>query len=283
LALIWLIVQFSLPAPPAVPAGTKIANLNRVKLRPWAQGLGLTIAALALLAVILPHDAKFVVFAVGGLIVLLGLVMLFTVYIIALQLDRSLTSVESQPWVHWRYTPQEWKAWSAVEVARIEATTPRWQWQRDWKTFLISLVAVSLPFAVNFQPADWKWLTALTALSWLMIIGLVVGVDLYAKTAPYRMRRLLAHAPPDTYLGAVGMYSDGVYTEWKDMGNYLVTATVDEGDPRSLAFVFNKSVSGGGTIEVRRNVLIPAGADVDFARLQTALAAVCPAASISLA
>jgi hypothetical protein len=215
LAFIWLIIQFSIPAPPPLPAGTKLVNINRVKLLPWARRLGWATAVIAVLAVAVPGYAKFAVYVVGGMLIVLGIVMLFSAYIVAQHFDRSLTSVESSPWVHWSYTPQEWQAWSDAEVARIEAETPRWQWQRDWMTLTISLLVVSIPFWINFNPADWKWLTALTAVSWLTIVGLVVGVDVYAKTAPYRMRRLLALAAPVTYFGAGGIYSDGVYTEWK--------------------------------------------------------------------
>jgi hypothetical protein len=282
LAFIWLIIQFSIPAPPALPAATKLTRVNRVKLLPWARRFGWATAGIAVLAVAIPGTAKFAVYSVGGLTILLGIVMLFTAYIVARHFDRSLTSVESDPWVHWRYTPQEWKAWSAAEVGRIEAETPRWQWRRNSVALAISLIAISIPFWINVNPADWKWLTALTAFSWLTIVGLVAGVDMYAKTAPYRMRRLLANTAPDTYFGAGGIYSDGVYTEWKTIGNYLLSGTVDEREPRSLTFVFVRSVSGGGTIEVRQSVLMPTGAEADLARLQTAISAMCPTATVAL-
>jgi hypothetical protein len=283
LALIGLILQFSLPRVPPLAAGTALVSTNRRKLLPWVKRFGWVIAGLGLLGLALPGDTKFVLLGVGALTIALGIVALFAGFLVLLHLDRSMTSVEGSPWVHWRYTPDEWAAWSAVEVARIAAEAPPWQWKRDWKGISISLVIVTIPFAVNFNPADWKWLTALTILSWLVLIAVVFGVDAYARTAPARMRRLLSLGAPDTYLGAAGVYADGVYTEWAGMGNFLLAATVDEREPRSLTFVFERSASGGGTTQVRQSVLVPSDADADLRKLQAALSAAVPRATISLA
>jgi hypothetical protein len=282
LALIWLILHVSLPRVAPVAAGTALVRTNRRKLLPWVKRFGWVIAGLALLALALPGDAKFVLAGVGALTLALGIVALFAAFLVYLHLDRSMTAVESAPWVHWRYTPHEWAAWSSAEVARIAAEAPPWQWKRDWKGISISLVVVTIPFAVNFNPADWKWLTALTILSWLVLIVIVFGVDAYARTAPARMRRLLSLGAPDTYLGAGGVYADGVYNEWAGMGNFLLSATVDEREPRSLTFVFERSASGGGTIQVRQSVLLPSDARADLDKLQAALSSAVPRATISL-
>jgi hypothetical protein len=281
LAFVWLIVQFTIPSPP-LPAGTQLATLNRAKLIPWVQRFGWAAAGVAILALVLPGPAKAIAYAVGGLLLVLAGFSLFTVYAVALHLDRSLTSVEIDPWLHWRYTPEEWTTWSAVEVARIQAATPQWAWQRDWKALAIIFAVLAIPYALNVDPADWKLLTALLVLSWLVVLGLLLGIGMYAQTAPYRMQRLLAHAVPDTYIGAAGVCSDGIFNQWQNVGNYLTSATLDERDPRSITLVFVRSVSGGGTIEVTQNVLIPAGADGDIAKLQSLLAAALPGASIGL-
>jgi hypothetical protein len=170
-----------------------------------------------------------------------------------------------------------------VEVARIAAEAPPWHWRRDGAALVISLVVVTIPFAVNFNPADWKWLTALTMLSWLVLIVVIISVDAFAKTAPGRMRRLLLLGARETYIGAGGVYSDGVFTEWADMGNYLLAATVDERAPRSLTFVFERSAVGGGTVEVRQSVLVPSDAQADLLTLQAALSLAVPRARIALA
>jgi len=283
LAFIWLLIQLSFPARPTLAAGTKLVNVNRSKLIPRARRLGWAVGGIALITLATPGDARVDVYAVGGVLVAIATATLFTMYIIAQHLDRSLTAVESDPWVRWSYTPQDWKAWSEVEVARLQAETAPWQWRRNALTFGITLVAAAIPFWMNVNRDNWKWLTALTAFEWLMIVGLVIGIEIWGKTAPFRMRRLLAHAAPVTYLGAGGIYADGVFNEWKNFGKYLISATVDEREPRSLTFVFAQAVSGGGTIEIRQSVLCPAGADADLARLQTALAATVPTATIALA
>jgi hypothetical protein len=283
LALIWLIVNAEYPRTPALPAGTALVGTNRRKLLPWVKRLGWVIAGVTLVAPRFPGDTKFVLLGVAGLILALGVASLFAVFLIALHLDRSLTAVERAPWVHWRYRPDEWAAWIAVEVARTADEAPPWNWKRDWIAICISLVVVTIPFAVNENSADWKWLTALTLLSWLVLLAVVFGVDAFAKTASNRMRRLLSRSAPEAYIGAGGVYADGVYNEWVDMGNDLLTATVDERAPRSLTFVFERAAVGGGSIEVRQSVLVPSAADADLVALQAALAAAVPRAQITLA
>jgi len=282
LAMIWLVLQVGFPKTASLPRPVTLVRTNRSKLAPWFPRFVGTMVGFAILALVLPGEAKIIAYIFGGLVGFVGIVMLFTVYVLALHLDRALTSVETDPWVHWRYTPEEWQAWSAVEVARIEATTPHWQWNRDWKALALTLVAVTVPFAVNFNAADWHGLAAMTAGVWLLVIAMIAIADRYGRTAPYRLRRLLAKSPPETYAGAAGLFADGVFTEWQNVGNYLLSATVDESSPRSLAFVFARSVSGGATVEVRRNALVPDGADGDIAKLQTALTAAFPKARIAL-
>jgi hypothetical protein len=283
LALIWLALHFGLPKTASLPASVTLVRTNRAKLTPWVRKFAWTILGFAILALVLPGDAKVIAYICAGIVGLMGILILFSAYLIALRFDRALTSVERDPWIHWRYSPQDWKAWSAIEVARIEATAPNWQWSRDWKVVAISLATVAVLYAVNFTATDWRELAAFTAGSWLLIVGLIAGADRYGRSAPYRLRRLLATSPPETYAGAAGLYADGVFTEWETPGNYLLRATVDEREPRSLAFVFARYVSGGATSEVRHSALIPDGAEGDVAKLQTALAEAFPKARIALA
>jgi len=283
LAMIWLLLQVGFPKTAPLPRSVTLVRTNRSKVGPWLPRFVWTMLGFAILALVLPGDAKLIAYIVGGLVGFIGIALLFTVYVLALHLDRALTSVERDPWVHWRYTPEEWQAWSTVEVARIESTTPHWQWSKDWKALALTLGAVTVPFAVNFNAADWHGLAAMTAGVWLLVIAMVALADRYGRTAPYRLRRLLATSPPETYAGAGGLYADGIFTEWQNVGNYLLTATIDESSPRSITFVFERSVSGGATIEVRRNALVPAGVDADISKLQAALSAAFPKARIALA
>jgi hypothetical protein len=171
LALIWVIMQVSAPKTAPLPASAILVRVHRAKLLPWARRFGWTVLVLAILAVVLPGDAKYVVYAFGGMLVFLGSVMLFAGYFAALQADRSLTSVESAAWVHWRYTPAQWKEWSDAQVARLESVPPQWQWRRDWKKLAIPLVAVAIGVFV-FDPGSWLWKAAYV----VGISGLIAGL-----------------------------------------------------------------------------------------------------------
>ena len=281
MALIWVIMQASAPKTAPLPASARLVRVHRAQLLPWVRRLGWTLLALALLAVVLPGDAKYVVYTLGGMVVFLGLVMLFAGYFAALQADRSLTSVECAAWVHWRYTPEQWKEWSDAQVARVVAAPPQWQWRRDWKKLAIPLVAVAVGVFV-FDPGDWLWKAAYVIGISGLIIGLVVLASSDAKNVPGRVRRRLMNAPPEAYFGAGGVFADGVYTQWLTAGNYLLSAGIDERAPRSLTFVFEVLAAGQAPSEVRQGVLIPPDAEADIATLATALAAACPTARISL-
>jgi hypothetical protein len=71
------------------------------------------------------------------------------------------------------------------------------------------------------------------------------------------------------------------------VSTYLVSATIDERQPRSAMLNFERSVPNpyGPTqiIPIHQAVLIPNGKESDLARLQQELTARCPRAQISLA
>jgi hypothetical protein len=282
LALIWVIVAITAPPVPALPPSAKLTNLHRAKVAPWTGRFGWMVLVFALLGVVLPGDFKFVVLAFGGMFVFIGIVLLFTGYLAALNADRSLTSVESDPWVHWRYTPEQWKAWDDVRVARFIAEPDASSRPIDWRRLALPLVAIALGVFV-FDPGDLLWKTLYTLISCGFVVGLVLLAHRAAASAPRRLRKRLSDATPEAYFGQAGLLTDGVYTQWLTVGNYLLEATVDEREPRSLVFRFE--IAGVGTnpsSESRQYVLIPAGAENDIARLQSALSAACPKARIAL-
>jgi hypothetical protein len=83
------------------------------------------------------------------------------------------------------------------------------------------------------------------------------------------------------------LYCNGVYTTWVGISVYLKSASVDQNQPRSLFFVFEKYVpnpyGGSTTMPINQVVPIPAGGDADVARLQQELTARCPKVRIALA
>jgi hypothetical protein len=67
---------------------------------------------------------------------------------------------------------------------------------------------------------------------------------------------------------------------------YVISASIDERQPRSLIFNFEKVMpnpyAGTQVIPIQQSVLIPAGTESDIARLQKELTARCPKARIVL-
>jgi len=283
LALIWVIEAASVPSVLARPAGGKLVTVHRAKLMPWLWRFCAFLVVTAALALVLPGDWRFAAYTVGGMFGFLGVVLLFTGYVAALAFDRSLTSVEREPWLHWRYTPEQWKTWSDVQVARMIAAPRRWVWRRDWKRLLFPVIA-TVGGVYVFNPGQWLWDTGYLGFL-IVLMAVIVGVlNRYEKTAPLRFHRLLMRAVPEAYFGAAGVFADGIYTEWQTVGNYLLAAGSDERPPRSLVFRFEKTIPGAysGPIEVEHSVLVPDGAESDVARLQTALSAACPSARVTL-
>jgi hypothetical protein len=106
----------------------------------------------------------------------------------------------------------------------------------------------------------------------------------FETRAPERLRRLRLNAPPETYVGNDGTYSDGVYVEWMTASSSLISATIDERASRCIDFEFVQIVVGvAGTRRFTQSVLIPPNADDDLRTLQTRLAARCPSATVELA
>jgi hypothetical protein len=284
MALVWIIVAVSTPPVAAFSKAIPLTRVHRSKLIPWTKRFCWLLAVFGLLAVVIPGDNKAIVYTIGGMFTFLGIILLFTGYIAALGLDRSLTSVEADSWLHWHYTPDAWKVWSGILVARYAAMPRLWNWRAGWKVLAVPLVVVSVAiFVENGDDLSWKWKTVSAVMLWTLMIGTVALLNRFEKTAPLRLHRLLMNAPPDAYFGAGGLFADGVYSQWVTPGSYLLSATVDEQAPRSLTFLFQKYVGGiSGWTQVAQSVLVPAGADADIARLQTALSTANPKATIQL-
>jgi len=102
-----------------------------------------------------------------------------------------------------------------------------------------------------------------------------------------KLHAKLMEANPEAWFGRDGVFCDGVFTQWLSVSVYLVSAAIDQRQPRSLDLRFEKSVPNpyGPTqiVPIHQAVLIPANADGDLARLHQELTARCPKAQIALA
>jgi len=108
-----------------------------------------------------------------------------------------------------------------------------------------------------------------------------------ARRAPQKLRNKLQRAAPDAYFGPDGMLCDGAMFTWLGVNVYLVAASVDAIEPRSLCFIREnrtQSVWIRADGDDRSKCAGPPGCDPsDLSLLRTALAARCPSAKIAVA
>jgi hypothetical protein len=281
LLLIWTIMVLTSPRVPPLPPGAQAVYLHRAKVGRWARRLVIALVGFGIGAAVLRGDLQILVAAFGGLTAFLGMTMLFAGYIAADRMDKSLAAMEADPWVHWSYSPAQWQAWSAAETERLASAPPQFVWRRDWKRSLW-VVVPTIALVSIFDPGDWLWKAGY--LCALLVLGIVIieGSNWSVKNAPHRLRALLMSATPESYLGSAGVFSDGTYTEWLTVSNYLIEATIDERAPRSVVLRFEVIQANGLAVQATRHVLIPDRPGEDLARLQQLLSARCPSANVSL-
>jgi hypothetical protein len=288
IAMIAVAIQASLPQAAPLAASAKRLNVFQKRTYVWARRLGWALLAFALLMLVLRGAPQAVVGTLGGLFGFLGIIMVFGLRLTARRTDRWLSAVEADPWVHWIYTPEQWRQWTEVAVQR-QAPEPdgAFHWRRDWK--MVALIAIPILGALLFF-IDAPWTMRLTIagiLALTMTAGLVLAGRGKAKTSLVLQRKLTT-AGLDVYFGQDGLFALGEFTPWLTVGVYLQAAFLDEREPRSLALRFEQVVSGYGSAQLVPKILslpLPEshGVENDLARLQKELSARCQKAAITLA
>jgi hypothetical protein len=269
-----------------VPASAKLVHLHRRMVYHWAKVLAILIAVCAAQGFIVPGNAKYIAFSVGGTALLLAAILLPVMYVNARSFDRSLTALECDPWVHWQYPPAQWKEWTDIQVGRMKTKPPTFILKRDWHKLAWPCVLIAAG-VLFFSPGSLleKILYVLFCCGAILTVVLLAARD--ERRAPAKMRAKLVEAAPEAYFGHDGIFCDGVYTTWLGLNVYLMSASIDERQPRSLLFSFEKVVPSPYTanqvIAIQQSVMLPAGAESDIARLQRELSARCPKARIALA
>jgi hypothetical protein len=81
----------------ALPPSAPLAHVHRQKVYKWAKAFAITVVILEMFAVALPGNGRYVIYAVGSIVLLLGLVLLAVGYFNALKFDRSLTLLMCNP------------------------------------------------------------------------------------------------------------------------------------------------------------------------------------------
>jgi hypothetical protein len=289
LALIFVIQTMTVPQeskPSSVPHATKLVTTNRVKVYKWARVFAIIILVFAIPGALIQSDFRYAFLTIAGFTGFLAVILLPVLYWTNRGFDQSLTALELGPWVHWQYTPEQWTAWSNVQAERLRATPPTFVLKRDWRRFLWPLGAIIVGVYV-FCPGGWLWKTVYVVGVCGLIVGLAVLSGRGGASGADKLRAKLLRADPEVFFGRDGIFCDGVFSPWLNVSTYLVSASIDERQPRSAMFNFERTVPNpygpSQTIHIHQAVLIPAGKESDVARLQQELAARCPTARINLA
>ena len=289
LSLIFIIQAVSTPKQAKLAVGlpptAKLVHIHRKKVHKWAKFLAILLIFFGFLAIVIPGNARYVVLGLGGIALLLNVILLPVMYVTARNFDRSLTAVECNPWVHWEYLPEQWKQWTDVQIERTKALPPPFLLKRDGLKLAWTLAFIASGVSI-FTPGSWLEKTLYV----LSICGAIFAIAVWSirvnRRAPDARRSTLLKAAPEVYFGRDGVFCDGVYTTWLGLSVYLLSASIDERQPRSLLFCFEKSVpspyTGNQVVPINQSVLIPPGAESDIARLQRELTTRCPKARIVL-
>lgn len=289
---IWAIVTVTTPKPTPLPEGVKMATLHRRRLVPWIKRMAWALAICGLLALFPSHAGsfnliQFIGLFIGAWVLGLGSILLAAGYIGGRNLDRALTSVLANPWVHWTYTPEEWSAMTDRLVAEARADKP--------KAIAIWIVfpAIGLPVAVGMYFAGMLpiWGDLLVGLGFA---GLIAGaLELSTRLelrAPERLRTRLSSAPHEALLGPDGIFANGRYNPWLSSGIYLIGATIDRGASPAILFQFEQINAGrtAGTTHFSETVPLPSALpsseiDAQLALLQQRLGSAARTARIHIA
>jgi hypothetical protein len=288
LGMIFLITTLTTPKesrPAALPHSVKLVTDNRRKMYKWVKVFALLIAIFALGGLV-PGPARIVSLVFAGMTLFLAVILLPVLYWTSRTADQSLTEIELNPWVHWRYTPEQWAQWSNVQADRAAATPPGFVLSRDWRRFLFPFALIVVGVSL-FVPGSWMFKSIYLAIVCVAILALAVLAGRGPAASSEKLRAKLLAASPEAWFGRDGVFCDGVFTPWLNVSVFLVSAAIDPSPPRSLHFRFEKSVPNpyGPTqsVPIHQAVLIPAGADADLARLHQELTSRCPKAQIALA
>lgn len=275
---------FTAPREKPLARGVPLVNVYRRKVYGWAKLAGIVVGSLAVVGLLLPKGIDMAAWTLCGFSAFIAAFMLPIGYVAARDQDRSLTGVETEPWVRWSYTEAEWNAITQVEMVRAEiAATPTFSWKKQWKT--LSFTAVFMVVFARFEGYTWGWAFALLGGTTAFVAGILWLSKRSARYAPGRKRKAMSGTAREAYFADGGLFWEGDFSPWLAMNIYLVGAWVDEGAPRSLVLDFEKVLPGQGgpsIVPVEQRILIPVGAERDIRVLQEKLAEKCPKAEVRI-
>jgi hypothetical protein len=269
-----------------LPPGAKLVHVHRRKVYRWFRIVALLLLIFCTAGLLLPGDWRIVPLSLAAFLLFISAVLLPILYFSMRLLDVSLTALQADPWVHWTYSPEQWLQWSQVQVERLQATPPSFQFKRDWRKLAFALVFIAAG-VYFFVPGPLLWKTAYIAFISAILIVIPILSARSARAAPEKLRARLRTAAPEVFFGRDGVFTNGALTTWLTSDVFLTAASVDERAPRSLFFRFEKDVPNPygplQIIPIEQAVLIPADKEHDLSLLQEKLTTRCPTARITLA
>jgi hypothetical protein len=217
----------------------------------------------------------------GALFFLMVCSALVPLYLKAGRYDRGATALMAEPWVHWRYAPDEWQAWADSELARLR-TIPKLKGKHDGLKLLFPFLIAggTLWFVAEGSTADKLGIAGVGLVSLTVLVS--VGV-LWGRGHAQRQHRKLIAGAPEAYFGSTGVLFAGVYAPWIWANRYLKTASRHSAGRAHLTFVFDINAGRGYRQLLHQHVPIPADGDRDLDLLSRKLRECFPQAVISVA
>jgi hypothetical protein len=266
-----------------LPPSAKVLTLHRDHLYAWAKFV-VGFFAVCAAGLLIPGDAKYAFVGVGGVALLLAVLFLPLLYINARNMDRALTGLELNSWVHWQYSAAQWQGWSAIQALRLK-DSPTFSLKHSWRKLIEPFVVIA-GGVMLFSPLSRQENLFFIVASCGLILGMLELSVWAAHRAPEKLEAKLQAVAPEVFMGHDGLFCNGRFLTWLGEDYYLTAASMDSRPPHSLLFRFEKIVpnpyGAPQTVVVNQSVLIPAGGDGDIAGLQRELVARCPSAHISL-
>jgi hypothetical protein len=267
----------------SLPPSARVATVHRQKFYGWMK-YALGFFAVCGAGCFIPGDIKYAFLGAGGIGLILALVCLPIMYVNARAMDRSLTDVELNWWVHWQYSAQAWQEWSDIQAQRL-SQQPQFSFKRSWRRLIAPFLTIAICM-MFFSPESTLVNAALTLGTCGALAGILEAGVWGARRAPARLKAKLHDAAPEVFFGHDGVYCNGRFTTWF-ASEYLTLASIDPRPPRSLLLRFERIVPNpygpAQTIVIDQGVLIPEDGDCDIAKLQRELAVRVPSAHVALA
>lgn len=272
------------PAPAALPKGTKLVTVNRRKIIPWLKALAFVLAAMGVVALFLSPNGREVMGIFAAIVAGFSAFMAMAAYLGGHRLDRALTAVLANPWVHWTYPREQWEAWSEQQAARMKASQKKMSSGATLKAAVFMFLLLSVPSMFAFSNTTVR-LSIFAGAFVLVAGGAVLAYMSQGRAAAIYRKKLLASAP-EAFFAPDGLFVDGEYSAWLGAEIYLLAASIQQTTPPCVSMQFERVRSGNFGIDVlpvQKMVMIPAGADADLVKLQKNLSATCSKARVSLA